>query len=123
MKLEEIRKLIEAATPGPWRYDHGNQEVETRIGRWNVCDIDMYRQGRDPEASHPGDRSDDGEFIAASRTLMPRLLAVAEAAAKLDLWGSRGEDSNYGAELTAAIANLYLWEAWKAKAAAEEGES
>lgn len=48
MTLEEIRKLCDEATPGPWQ---------------TVNSIASY-----------------GEKIAASRTLIPKLLAVAEAA-------------------------------------------
>jgi hypothetical protein len=86
MKLEEIRKLIEATTPGPWRFDNGNDDVEGGgWNRWTVCDISRgERLGvnhADGEPNlNPTDFRDDGEFIAASRTLMPKLLAVAVAA-------------------------------------------
>lgn len=66
MKLSEIRKLCDEATPGPWRYDHGNWAVE----RYDRSDYHRSEIGK-PE---------DGEFIAAARTLMPKLLAIAEAA-------------------------------------------
>jgi hypothetical protein len=70
MKLEEIRALIEAATPGPWKHDWGNHDVE----------------GARPERAEIVVRGENGnynadlEFIAASRILIPKLLAVAEAA-------------------------------------------
>lgn len=72
MKLEAIRALIEAATPGPWAY--------------RVIAADFYTVNQDD--SHPGHvladavTPSDAALIAASRTLLPKLLAVAEAASK-----------------------------------------
>jgi hypothetical protein len=50
MKLDEIQKLCDGATPGPWK------------------------------PGHTYDHQRNAAFIAASRTLIPKLLAVAKAA-------------------------------------------
>ena len=76
MKLDEIEKLIEAASPGPWEY------IGRDGGALNC--VDVWRSGRvtvERTQSDPVDRA-NAAFIAASRTLMPKLLKVA-AAAKL----------------------------------------
>lgn len=94
MKLEEIKKLIEAATPGPWEL--------TEAPDWEKADeccdplytIDAPALAPTKENGWTGPtlielksyyptapkRVEDARFIAASRTLMPKLLAVAEAA-------------------------------------------
>lgn len=71
MNLEEIRALCEAATPGPWAVDtFGNIYKPARQG--NVA------QMRGANQEHA-----DAAFIAAARTLLPKLLEVAEAADRL----------------------------------------
>ncbi len=83
MKLEEIQKLIEASTPGPWKYDWGNWEVEgPRPDRYAICGMtpDDRAPGFHGQKPNPVDSPADGEFIAASRTLLPKLLKVARAA-------------------------------------------
>ena len=89
MKLEEIRKLIERATPGPWTsrtnevfypchkspsgYDRSLLEVD-------VCS---------------GMVDDTATFIAASRTLMPQLLKIAEIAKRTIQNGGQMTDGNF----------------------------
>ena len=73
MKLDEIEKLIEAASPGPWEY------IGRDGGALNC--VDVWRSGRvtvERTQSDPVDRA-NAAFIAASRTLMPRLLKVVRA--------------------------------------------
>lgn len=65
MKLEEIQKLIAEATPGPWPC-------------WS--DPDIASQVTVDGLLRPVVIADDARFIAASRTLLPKLLRVAEAA-------------------------------------------
>lgn len=69
MKLSDIRKLIDNAMPGPWEY--GNQGV------WNM---EIDGDGNSPCSVAEYVSEKDGRLIAASRTLLPKLLAVAEAA-------------------------------------------
>lgn len=72
MKLEDIKKLIDAATPGPWV---AYQELQRS---WYIEDKCATATILDSAMS-----GSDAAFIAASRTLMPKLLAVAEEAASL----------------------------------------
>jgi hypothetical protein len=85
MKLEEIKRLCEAATPGPWRVTEypkeewgpsdtieGDIHGATQAWERTICDDTQYY----PTA--PG--LADVRFIAAARDLVPKLLAVAEAA-------------------------------------------
>lgn len=83
MKLEDIRKLCDAATPGPWVWHHAYPDGDRRdystlqSGVARVLDdgsaCGEYNKEIDPHG-------DDAAFIAASRTLLPKLVAVAEAA-------------------------------------------
>lgn len=85
MTLAELRALCDAATPGPWRYDEHQPEwngdasysvVVPHLGEQMLLDDTRYY----PTA--PAERA-DARFIAAARTAMPLLLAVAEAATKI----------------------------------------
>lgn len=79
MTLEEIKRVCEAATPGPWAPD---LYFETRLDGSTIT-----------RASGPNLRDDraqsesDAAFIAMARTVLPKLLKVAEAAkrARADL--------------------------------------
>jgi hypothetical protein len=72
VKLDQIRALCDAATPGPWKCV--DQQVfvpchkrgkDIGIFEWNVtCD---------------GKAAPTAQFIAACRELVPKLLTVAEA--------------------------------------------
>lgn len=66
-RLDEIRALCEAATPGPWEQTRPDREYVRNTDDFNVC---MTR------------RSYDAAFIAASRTLVPQLCDALEAAQK-----------------------------------------
>lgn len=74
MKLEELRKICDAATPGPWRFAQLLDGIEARA----LLDSRGYLFGR-------SDDLQNGEFIEAARTYMPLLLDLAEAAADLYL--------------------------------------
>lgn len=85
MKLEELKRLCEAATPGPWRLrDFGSYRGEHggQIQNYQIYDADsellleggVYYDNISPK------RIEDAAFIAAARTYLPRLIAVAEAA-------------------------------------------
>ncbi len=66
MNLPAIKKLCEAATGGPWENVRG---IEGGI----VCDID----------GEAWDITDDAEFIAQARTLVPQLVTALEEAREL----------------------------------------
>ncbi len=71
MKIEEIEKLCKAATPGPWYVDKGRPDGY-------LAEQDVVR------ASKPINACTDviaicnknAQFIATSRTLVPKLLAI-----------------------------------------------
>lgn len=77
MTLDEIRALCEAATPGPWcatQVDPATiytPTIQTKDGGLLTCMMDY------------GGNREDARLIAAARTLLPALLDVAEAAARL----------------------------------------
>jgi hypothetical protein len=71
MKLEEIENLCEKATLGPWYWDSIDEIVRTEAEEsnvWTSCGALLSKE--------------DGNFIAASRALVPKLLAVAKACKK-----------------------------------------
>lgn len=76
MKLEEIEKLCEEATSGPWTwyyyknlaYIESPNEIIINPG-FNITEMEEYGISEDKDAL----------FIAASRELIPKLLAVAKA--------------------------------------------
>ena len=71
MKLEEIKALCNAATPGPWFVERGG-ELRDRHGSLVMADMA-------PEAGIFNNEA-DAAFIAAMRSLAPKMLAVCEAA-------------------------------------------
>ncbi len=73
MKIEEIEKLCEEATSGPWTWRVPGYLCNKYIDNGLVLDINEEKNG----VWHS---SEDAKFIASSRTLMPKLLAVAKAA-------------------------------------------
>ena len=85
-KLEELKALMEASSPGPFRLADGNADSEYRP-LWEVSN-DAYISG-DEEAVgpfnatlHVGCKEDFELFIAMHKSL-PALIAIAEAAQKV----------------------------------------
>lgn len=75
MKLEKIEKLCAEATPGPWEADKQYCRVQLKNDPYGLiawADDGGFCRG------------EDVFFIAAARTLMPKLLAVAKAAKTVD---------------------------------------
>jgi len=99
MKLDEIEKLIEAASPGPWEY------IGRDGGALNC--VDVWRSGRvtvERTQSDPVDRA-NAAFIAASRTLMPKLLKVVREIKFIRDIGEYANDRDWAA-LDQALADL-----------------
>ena len=70
MSLEDLKKLCDAATPGDWNcYQMAEGTQPTG-----------YFYLGSPRGSEGGMTVADASFIAASRTAMPKLLKLAEAA-------------------------------------------
>lgn len=102
MKLEEIRKLIDAATPGPW-------VRHTRLCGGYSYQVLNATGGILLETTSYGGMSEDAALIAASRTLLPKLLAVAEAAQSVcepSLWVEGEISTRLRKRLTYALAAL-----------------
>lgn len=101
MKLEEIEKLCAEATRGPWKlcYHLESHEHDSscrcgyRGGIWGgdgdhmVCEMGSTiikgEEGLEPPRYDRATELKNAEFIAASRELMPKLLAVAKEAKDL----------------------------------------
>ena len=63
MKLEELQKLCDEATPGPWQNAIGWQ---LKSGELTICELHHHWQP-------------NRELIAAARTALPKLIALAKA--------------------------------------------
>jgi hypothetical protein len=102
-ELKKLRDLCEKATPGPWKNDCGNGQVETEdlrvvicnreggLGRLEdclsmycrECEGDIFEAAKElPEEVQQllkYDNEDDMEFIAEARTAIPKLLDEVES--------------------------------------------
>jgi len=75
MKLDEIEKLIEAASPAPWPAEFGRSDFPDDGSM--ACGPIIT--GYDEEADE-NQAQDDQDFICMARLVMPKLLKVAAAA-------------------------------------------
>jgi len=77
MKLDEIEKLIEAASPAPWPAEFGRSDFpdEGSMACGPIITLDEDEECRQAQA--------DQDFIRMARELMPKLLKVARAAQKI----------------------------------------
>ena len=96
-RLAEIRARVEAATPGPWRASVVATYVDAdgqRSGKGGV--YPGGEQGSPPLFLTMGWLATDAEFIAASRTDLPALLAAIVDALNVENErmpsGSEGDD-------------------------------
>jgi hypothetical protein len=89
-ELKQLKELCTNATPGPWRNDCGNGEVETLEWRVPICRrvgnferreeaTGTYRK-QHPEVKHllSFDNEADMDFIAEARTAIPKLIEEVE---------------------------------------------
>jgi hypothetical protein len=98
-QLEEIKARASAATPGPWVYDRVSG-VET------IPEFDLHRFDIMPETVARIDlRHEDGEFIAATRTEVPKLVAALEAVEEVLEWLDAVEEI-HPANLNASAAGV-----------------
>ena len=75
MKLDDIEKLIAAATPGPWPKEYGHCDFPD----YGLMACGPIITGYDEEADENQAQADQ-DFICMARELMPKLLKVAAAA-------------------------------------------
>ena len=112
MKLQDrLREYVEQskkATPGPWKNDCGNGQIETLDWRVLIAErVGNYGRRKDVEGMYPDyaedkipeveallayDNENDMDFIAASRTLGP--LAAEKLLEALDVieWYANGDN-------------------------------
>lgn len=86
MSLEEIRRRVDRATPGPWRVVLDDSESPKTV--WRQCESDKHPLAEDPGRdsvyddccfdgglhSEPFFREADAEFVARARADVPWLL-------------------------------------------------
>jgi hypothetical protein len=79
LNLDELQKLCDAATPGPWERDGDARTVDEdgEYGQeWVQCDIGYRWYSTHPLAGDEYARQCiDAEFIATAREAMPALIA------------------------------------------------
>jgi len=75
MNLTELKAIAADRTPGRWKYDWGNWDIEGP-DRETLCCFDSGCREAGLEVPANG----DGEFIAMAANYFDRLIAVAEAA-------------------------------------------
>jgi hypothetical protein len=76
MKLDEIEKLIAEATPGPWEHNGEGGYVAF----FEVLNDKVGNYISAPNSGGLNPSAPDAAFIAASRSLMPKLLKVVKEA-------------------------------------------
>ncbi len=115
-RLNQIHDRLSLATPGPWKHDSGNMEVETLKGRFVVCELTSDYTG-DMNGRMPGiDYYNDGEFIASAPTDLALLLRIVELYEKVvseyaDPEGSGKKTHFYAAHIQADVERLVSeWE-------------
>ena len=79
-RLAEIRARVEAATEGPWFAEDRNLDEP-----WSTTVVyNVFHNGDTPDRDLVAEAAyDNAEFIAASRTDLPALLAAVEAVMEL----------------------------------------
>lgn len=77
MKLEDMKRLCDEATPGPWSASEEGYEVDYEY----VYYVSPSHFSTKQIAAVNSDKAEhDSRFIAAARTLMPKLIKVVEEA-------------------------------------------
>jgi hypothetical protein len=69
--LKEAKALAAQATPGPWTSVLGN-------GRWDTPTVETMHGGQLARATHYGKMREDAKLMAASVTMIPKLVAIIE---------------------------------------------
>jgi hypothetical protein len=89
-RLEELKKLCEDATPGPWTPEYSDYGDEIWFGgrgwgMWSLDPVGVYLSGQaqNNNAEDMAEREADAKLIAASRTALPELIAEVEFLTKV----------------------------------------
>ena len=102
LDLAELRRLHEAATPGPWRTSR--EDMDSFVGSSDGGLESVAYIYRDPADRIPvigTSYRNDSRLIAAMRNALPALLSIAEAA---EAWLERGSTLDTHAALRATLA-------------------
>lgn len=75
MTLEDIEKLCDEATPGPWYYENCGTSIYTTHAH-QMLNKQYLPTRMEIRSAIPGDM----KFIAASRDLLPKLVKIIKAA-------------------------------------------
>lgn len=106
MTLEELKKLCDKASPGPWRYRDMDESIVSKED-WKLEDGNKI-VGSEVLITRPfafaGDMQwENGLFIAAARTYMPLLIRVAQLVEAQPLYFRDARDRALLKEALAAI--------------------
>lgn len=109
MKLELLETLCKGATPGPWKHDLGNCEIEgPRPDRYPICPIhyDHRKPGFEGQVPNPTDPMSDGELIVVLRNHAEALIQVARAATLAQARYRKDSGDWYDVDLDDALREL-----------------
>jgi hypothetical protein len=82
--LDELERICQAATPGPWRVDEDGDVRAGGAAPFGLCRLAALYAPCPVEAHPCGSNEVDEEFIAAARHALPKLIAkVRELQARL----------------------------------------
>lgn len=76
--IDRLKELEASATPGPWRADLGNWDIEQIDPRNEICIFDPMSRDIHPENKRVHSYC-DMEFIVEMRNALPKLLAFVQA--------------------------------------------
>ena len=82
MTLEQLKSLIEKATPGPWTLYERNNNGHVYTDHHSVVGLAVHDHPEYSSISNPIEISANGEFIATSRTALPAALELIEQMAE-----------------------------------------
>ena len=86
MTLEQLKAIIEKATPGPWTLYERNNNGHVYTDHHSVVGLAVHDHPEYSSISNPIEISANGEFIATSRTALPAALALIEQMAEAVQW-------------------------------------
>ena len=104
MKLDEIEKLIAAASPGPWPEEFGRSDFPD-VGSMACGPI--ITADEDTEETQA---QSDQDFICIARELMPKLLKVVRAVQGIDFvvqrYHAEGGNDSFESSASVSIAKM-----------------
>lgn len=92
-EIEKIRKVVEAASEGPWGVDHGMKYTTGKTCEWQhvigargraICNTSAFEEVKVGDVTYVHARNgkmEDAQFIAQAREALPQALEALEALA------------------------------------------